>query len=115
MNAERGIVAHALEHRCRGLSQLEDLEQHHSIGYVFFSHCRLYSQPSSSTSHHYESDQGRGYYGGGGSLPPTSGRVEADVRPTVYTDGCCFNNGRPGASAGIGVFWGRDNPQLVHG
>ena len=23
----------------------------------------------------------------------------------VYTDGSCYNNGRQGASAGIGVYW----------
>lgn len=27
----------------------------------------------------------------------------------VYTDGGCFGNGRDGAKAGIGVFWGRDD------
>ncbi|XP_071117675.1 ribonuclease H1-like [Haliotis cracherodii] len=26
--------------------------------------------------------------------------------PSVYTDGACFNNGKKGAVAGIGVFWG---------
>lgn len=29
----------------------------------------------------------------------------------VYTDGCCYNNGRGGAKAGIGV-WFADNHQL---
>ncbi|XP_051510611.1 ribonuclease H1-like isoform X2 [Myxocyprinus asiaticus] len=27
----------------------------------------------------------------------------------VYTDGCCTANGRNGARAGIGVYWGRDH------
>ncbi len=28
----------------------------------------------------------------------------------VYTDGGCTANGRKGARAGIGVYWGRDHP-----
>ena len=28
----------------------------------------------------------------------------------VYTDGCCSGNGKAGARAGIGVYWGRDHP-----
>ena len=28
----------------------------------------------------------------------------------VYTDGCCHFNGRHGACAGIGVYFGKDNP-----
>ncbi|XP_016347981.1 ribonuclease H1-like [Sinocyclocheilus anshuiensis] len=31
----------------------------------------------------------------------------------VYTDGCCTANGRAGARAGIGVYWGRDHPLNV--
>lgn len=31
--------------------------------------------------------------------------------PTVYSDGCCFNNGKAGARAGIGVYWGHNSPQ----
>ncbi|XP_051501235.1 ribonuclease H1-like isoform X1 [Myxocyprinus asiaticus] len=31
----------------------------------------------------------------------------------VYTDGCCSANGRNGARAGIGVYWGRDHPMNV--
>ncbi|XP_048062758.1 ribonuclease H1 isoform X1 [Megalobrama amblycephala] len=31
----------------------------------------------------------------------------------VYTDGCCSSNGRQGARAGIGVYWGRDHPLNV--
>lgn len=27
-------------------------------------------------------------------------------RVVVYTDGCCIKNGRYGAKAGIGVYWG---------
>uniref|UniRef100_A0A8C4QEF1 Ribonuclease H1 n=1 Tax=Eptatretus burgeri TaxID=7764 RepID=A0A8C4QEF1_EPTBU len=30
--------------------------------------------------------------------------------PLVYTDGCCTKNGRVGASAGIGVYWGPNHP-----
>lgn len=28
----------------------------------------------------------------------------------VYTDGCCSGNGQSGARAGIGVYWGCNNP-----
>ncbi|XP_041831849.1 ribonuclease H1 [Melanotaenia boesemani] len=31
----------------------------------------------------------------------------------VYTDGCCSANGRTGARAGIGVYWGHNNPLNV--
>lgn len=31
----------------------------------------------------------------------------------VYTDGCCSGNGKHGARAGIGVYWGRDHPRNV--
>ncbi|CAJ1077676.1 ribonuclease H1 isoform X1 [Xyrichtys novacula] len=31
----------------------------------------------------------------------------------VYTDGCCSANGRKGARAGIGVYWGHNNPSNV--
>ncbi|XP_041661411.1 ribonuclease H1 [Cheilinus undulatus] len=31
----------------------------------------------------------------------------------VYTDGCCSANGKKGARAGIGVYWGSDNPLNV--
>ena len=27
-------------------------------------------------------------------------------QPIVYTDGCCTKNGRQGARAGVGVYWG---------
>ncbi|KAJ8270995.1 hypothetical protein GJAV_G00121590 [Gymnothorax javanicus] len=31
----------------------------------------------------------------------------------VYTDGCCSSNGKTGARAGIGVYWGPDHPMNV--
>ncbi|XP_077408212.1 ribonuclease H1 isoform X2 [Vanacampus margaritifer] len=31
----------------------------------------------------------------------------------VYTDGCCSNNGKRGARAGIGVYWGPQHPLNV--
>ena len=31
----------------------------------------------------------------------------------VYTDGSCYNNGRQGASAGIGVYWGPGHAAYV--
>jgi ribonuclease HI len=31
----------------------------------------------------------------------------------VYTDGSCFNNGRKDPKAGVGVFWGTDDPRNV--
>nr|XP_032810450.1 ribonuclease H1-like isoform X3 [Petromyzon marinus] len=30
--------------------------------------------------------------------------------PVVFTDGCCISNGRQAARAGLGVFWGTNNP-----
>lgn len=32
-------------------------------------------------------------------------------RVVVYSDGCCFSNGRWKARAGIGVYWGDDDPR----
>lgn len=32
---------------------------------------------------------------------------------TVYTDGACKNNGRNGAKAGVGVYWGPNDPNNV--
>lgn len=31
----------------------------------------------------------------------------------VYTDGSCTNNGGEGAKAGIGVWWGHEDPRYV--
>ena len=31
----------------------------------------------------------------------------------VYTDGACSNNGRSGARAGAGVYWGENHPDNV--
>ena len=44
------------------------------------------------------------------SLFSSSSSVSSsDSRPVVYTDGCCTKNGRKGARAGIGVYWGPGN------
>lgn len=32
----------------------------------------------------------------------------------VYTDGSCRGNGKPGSTAGVGVWWGVDDPRYVH-
>lgn len=39
----------------------------------------------------------------------------ADVNDyvVVYTDGACLNNGKPNAKAGIGVWFGDNNPLYV--
>jgi hypothetical protein len=34
-------------------------------------------------------------------------------RDVVYTDGCCFSNGRRGAKGGIGVYWGDGDPRYI--
>ncbi|CAB3979657.1 ribonuclease H1 [Paramuricea clavata] len=34
-------------------------------------------------------------------------------RVVVYTDGCCFSNGRRGAKGGIGVYWSDGDPRNV--
>ena len=36
-----------------------------------------------------------------------------DVKAVVYTDGSCTQNGKPGARAGVGVFWGSDDARNV--
>ena len=42
-------------------------------------------------------------------------RKEADSEADmyVYTDGACSNNGRPGSKAGIGIWFGPDDPRNV--
>ncbi|XP_076364806.1 ribonuclease H1-like [Tachypleus tridentatus] len=50
-------------------------------------------------------------------LPPgvsiESLKLNADELVHIYTDGACSSNGRHGARAGIGVFWGADHPLNV--
>jgi len=41
------------------------------------------------------------------NLPRTKGHV------VVFTDGACLNNGRPNAKAGIGVWWGNNDPRNI--
>lgn len=36
--------------------------------------------------------------------------VDSDEYLIVYTDGCCFMNGKHGAVAGVGVYFGSDHP-----
>uniref|UniRef100_A0A3B1KIX8 Ribonuclease H1 n=1 Tax=Astyanax mexicanus TaxID=7994 RepID=A0A3B1KIX8_ASTMX len=43
--------------------------------------------------------------------PKTSSSARDAV--VVYTDGCCSRNGKTGARAGIGVYWGPDHPLNV--
>lgn len=31
----------------------------------------------------------------------------------VYSDGACKGNGKPGSVAGIGVWWGHDDPRCI--
>ncbi|XP_022088475.1 ribonuclease H1-like isoform X2 [Acanthaster planci] len=37
-------------------------------------------------------------------------KVAGNGRAVVYTDGACESNGRRGARAGVGVYWGDNNP-----
>lgn len=37
-------------------------------------------------------------------------QVTGDGFTEVYTDGACPNNGRGGARAGVGVYWGDHHP-----
>lgn len=43
----------------------------------------------------------------------TAGLTYMGDAVVVYTDGCCSKNGRLGARAGIGVYWGSDHPLNV--
>lgn len=42
----------------------------------------------------------------------SSGEVDP-TRCSVYTDGACENNGKQGACAGIGVYWGPEHPMNI--
>ena len=56
-------------------------------------------------------------------VDPPSNQGESPVRLTkvkdesacdiVYSDGACKGNGKPGSIAGIGVWWGHDDPRPV--
>ena len=42
------------------------------------------------------------------------GKINGEVRTiNVYTDGACSNNGKPGAKAGIGVYFGVEDERNV--
>ncbi|XP_040286922.1 ribonuclease H1-like isoform X1 [Bufo bufo] len=45
--------------------------------------------------------------------PSNSSCGQAERSATVYTDGSCSRNGRYGAQAGIGVYWGPNHPLNV--
>lgn len=74
----------------------------------------------SSNSSHYDSgsssyDQSSyssNHFGnaGGNSRGGNSFERDRDGYYQVYTDGACLGNGRDGARAGIGVYWGPGNP-----
>jgi hypothetical protein len=36
---------------------------------------------------------------------------DESIWDVAYTDGACKGNGQPGSVAGIGVWWGRDDPR----
>ncbi|KRX23562.1 Ribonuclease H1 [Trichinella nelsoni] len=42
-----------------------------------------------------------------------SSRSEKNSFAVCYTDGACVNNGRLGARAGIGVYWGENDPRNI--
>ncbi|KAG9282927.1 ribonuclease H1 [Astyanax mexicanus] len=47
------------------------------------------------------------------SSASTNGFTYMGDAVVVYTDGCCSRNGKTGARAGIGVYWGPDHPLNV--
>lgn len=49
----------------------------------------------------------------GSSSQPADGFTYMGDAVVVYTDGCCSANGRTGARAGIGVYWGHNHPLNV--
>ncbi|VDL69968.1 unnamed protein product [Nippostrongylus brasiliensis] len=42
-------------------------------------------------------------------FPAASDPSKWEAAPVVYTDGACSNNGKLGAKAGYGVYWGPDH------
>ncbi|XP_060907477.1 ribonuclease H1 [Labrus mixtus] len=47
------------------------------------------------------------------SLESSDGFTYMGDAVVVYTDGCCAGNGKKGARAGIGVYWGHNSPLNV--
>ncbi|KAJ1150082.1 hypothetical protein NDU88_002880 [Pleurodeles waltl] len=60
-------------------------------------------------SYYEDSYSSEEYY----SKPAKYSRVYNPEPAVVYTDGCCASNGRSGARAGIGVYWGENHPLNV--
>ena len=80
----------------------------------------MYNNSSYSSNKHYKASYTKSSASSsfsGMSLSSLSssstGTSSSDSRPVVYTDGCCSKNGRRGARAGIGVYWGPGNSRYV--
>lgn len=74
------------------------------------------TKTSSSFKHYKPSSPSFSYSGGVPFSSLSSSSVNATSttsRPVVYTDGCCTKNGRYGARAGIGVYWGPGHSEQV--
>jgi len=47
------------------------------------------------------------------SLSSISESSSDSSHAVVYSDGCCTRNGRAGAKAGVGVYWGPGNKRYT--
>lgn len=68
--------------------------------------------PSYSPQKRTHYDAGNDYSGGGSSYKKQVS-TDSDGYPIAYTDGSCEYNGQCGAKAGVGVYFGRNNPMNV--
>lgn len=75
------------------------------------------TKPASSSQSHLVSDSESQLSPGMPSVRShvTTGqsRMSATAEDVVYTDGACSGNGQLGSVAGIGVWWGIDDPRYV--
>ncbi|TBU26309.1 Caulimovirus viroplasmin-domain-containing protein, partial [Dichomitus squalens] len=70
--------------------------------------------PSSSVSSSIPSTWKRGQHGAKPYTKPVASVSKPESKAgwdAVYSDGACKGNGKPGSVAGIGVWWGRDDPR----
>ena len=77
-------------------------------------HSSYYSRPSCINSCNDSSEESAPHktdHAKDTALSRTTGNVSS--RKVVYSDGCCINNGQAGATAGVGVYWGAQDPNNI--
>ncbi|XP_052070537.1 ribonuclease H1-like [Mytilus californianus] len=88
--------------------EIESYEKTHVLSKR--SHTPSATHPGGSRSYSTHSSSQYGSFPKRFKHDNSDGGSNSDEAVTVYTDGGCFGNGRKGATAGIGVYWGDNHP-----